>query len=89
MFYQDRKIDAQFDETMKRYWREASIEGMTDEKIANYLISHNVKGVTKNVSSVNQQFQNNKRKKAKTGEKKSRPRKELNTHVEGLKDYSK
>jgi len=86
LFYQDRKIDAQFDDTMKRYWREASVEGMTDDKIAQFLKSKGVKGVVQNFGHKIEPT--SKRKKKSTGEGKKRARKELNKHVDGLKDYA-
>merc|ERR1712014_237226 len=85
LFHRDRKIEAQFDDTMKRYWREASIEGMTDEKIVQFLRSKGHKGIVQN-SAHKQEIKDKKRKKTgNTGEGKKR-KKELNKHVEGLKD---
>lgn len=86
LFYQDRRIDAQFDDTMKRYWREASVEGMTDDKIAQFLKSKGVKGVVQNFGHKIEPM--NKRKKKGAADGKKRPRKELNKHVAGLKDYA-
>ena len=86
LFHKDRKIEAQFDDTMKRYWREASIEGMTDEKIVQFLRSKGHKGIVQN-SAHKFEPKDKKRKKTNTGEGKRR-KKELNKHVEGLKDYT-
>jgi len=85
LFYQDHRIDMEFDEVLRQRWREVSIQDKSDDQIRKFLNQHDIV-TTKNVGQAI--VPQKKRKKAKVTNKVPRARKTNNAHVEGLEDYT-
>lgn len=83
IFYNDRSCEIEMDEAFQKLWRSITVESVDEEKIAEYL---NKQGMT---------FADDPgvRKMMHMGPKRRKPNKkrrfkQLNTHIEGLIDYT-
>lgn len=83
IFYNDRSCEIEMDETFQKLWRSITVESVDEEKIAEYL---NKQGMTfaDDPGVRKMMHMGPKRRKAN----KKRRFKQLNTHIEGLIDYT-